>query len=194
MKKAIALILALTMCLSLCACSDSGSDEANSDPEDVGSNESIQDPDETASESNKQPEIEYTTYTVGGLTFELPTELTATQNEDELSITFNQTGMLNVSVAYDKITSTDEFEYYCDTFYVGTLEKINVSNIQYEKTTLGTYPAYEYTGQTLIAGSVATFNSVALLLGTKVITIMMLYSGNDYNYTEIYTHLLTTLQ
>ncbi len=178
MKKMIALLLALVMCLSLCACGSGGNSGAadNSEP----------------SSSPEEPKVEYKKYTVGGLSFELPAGLSVKQEEKSLSVEFDQTNFLTASSVYDKMSGEDEFKYYCETFYVNSLSSNHAKNIQFEKTTIKAHSAYKYTAQVQIAGNAVAVDCVVLLLGSEVISIMMTHSGSEY--TDIYTHLLNSIQ
>lgn len=148
---------------------------------------------ETPDEGKK--EITYKEYTTQSLKYELPSEWVVSQEADGSLKTTNLGDYSGLTVLITPNVPSEQFQYFGETFMTGVIKGMDYTMIgSYKKNTYGSYNAYDYEAETLIKGQKTPVKITTLNVSGSAVTFMLVYGDENYNYEEIYSHLLKSIQ
>ena len=138
--------------------------------------------------------ISYKEYTTNNISYELPKDWEVSQESDgSLKVTNLSDSGFDIMVTPN--VTKDTFEYFGETFMVDNLKNQNYTLVNsYEKSEYGSYKAYDYEAEVMIQGKKAPVRVTTLNVDNSAITFLMVIVDDDYDYNEIYTHMLNSIE
>ena len=143
------------------------------------------------SPSNKT--ISYKTYTVDGITFEIPDSWEIEKDSDGY-LTSKNLADSYFSVMTNKNFTKSQFDSF-NEYLPDIMNRLNGTTIvSSNKNQYGSYKAYDYIGKAVIRGKTEPVKVTALQGNNSIVIIVLLYADDNYDYETIYSHILSSIK